>query len=129
MFRLVIMAVDPATLYRILGGRIREARDAIGISQAKLAKKLGMTRTSIVNIEAGRQRPPLHVMWAIADELRTEVALLLPTRSDYDQEVEPMELDPETITQIETAANGDPRTRRDLIAFIGRAKGAGKEPT
>jgi len=86
-----------------------------------------MTRTSIVNIEAGRQRPPLHIIWKIAEELRTDVALLLPTRSDYDQEVEPMELDPETITQIETAANGNPRTRRDLIAFIGRARSAAQE--
>ena len=97
------------------------------LSQAALAKKLGMTRTSIVNIEAGRQRAPIHVLWAIAEELRTDVALLLPTRSDYEQETEPVELDPETITQIENAANGDQRTRRDLTSFIGRAKRAAKE--
>jgi len=121
------MAIDQAALYRILGSRIRAARGRIGLSQSTLAKKLGMTRTSVVNIEAGRQHPPLHVVWAIAEELRTEVALLLPTRSDYNEEIEPLELDPQTIVQIEAAANGDARTRRDLMAFIGRARVATKE--
>ncbi|MDZ4257885.1 MAG: helix-turn-helix transcriptional regulator [Gemmatimonadales bacterium] len=122
------MTLEPHALYTILGARIRAARDRVGVSQAKLAHRLSMTRTSIVNIEAGRQRPPLHVIWAIAEELRTEVALLLPSRSDYSKEVQPVELDQSTITQIETAANGDPRARRDLIAFIGKARQATKEP-
>ncbi len=122
------MILEPQAIYAILGSRIREARDRAGLSQAKLAGRLGMTRTSIVNIEAGRQRPPIHVVWAIAEELRTEIALLLPSRSDYSREVQPVELDPGTISQIESAANGDPRARRDLIAFIGKARQAGKEP-
>ena len=121
------MSIDQATLYQLLGTRIRTARARVGMSQAKLAEKLGMSRTSVVNIEAGRQHPPLHVVWSIAEELHTDVALLLPSQSEYEKEVEPIELDAKTIAKIEAAASGDPRTRRDLTAFIGRAKSSAKE--
>lgn len=121
------MQVDTTALYRVVGSRVRAARERAGVSQAALAGTLGMTRTSIVNIEAGRQRPPLHVIWAIADALRTEIALLLPTRTDYNRELPTAELDQETISQIETATAGDPSATRDLIAFVGKTKSAAKE--
>jgi transcriptional regulator with XRE-family HTH domain len=121
------MAIDRDALYSILGQRIREARERVGLSQAKVADRLAMSRTSIVNIEAGRQHPPIHVLWEIADVLGTELALLLPSRSDYDQEAAPVELDADTIEEIESAANGDPRARRDLVAFIGRARHRAQE--
>ncbi len=96
------------------------------MSQAKLAKRIDMSRTSIVNIEAGRQHPSLHVLWAIAEELGTDVALLVPSHSDYD-DVGPVELDSKSISLIETAANGDHGARRDLLAFISYARKKAKE--
>ena len=113
---------DAAALYRLVGERVRKARKRLGISQEDLAKRLGKTRTSIVNIEAGRQRPPVHVLWSIATHLKTEIALLLPSTSDFDRHMEPIELDPQTIHAIENAANGNAITRQSLVAFIGQAK-------
>jgi transcriptional regulator with XRE-family HTH domain len=43
-------------IYRQFGSKIESLRTALGLSQAELAKRVGLTRTSIVNIEAGRQR-------------------------------------------------------------------------
>ncbi|MCG8047496.1 MAG: helix-turn-helix domain-containing protein [Candidatus Thiodiazotropha endolucinida] len=114
------MNVD--ALYRLVGERICEARKRVGVSQAKLAKQLDMSRTSIVNIEAGRQRAPLHVLWLIAERLKTELGLLIPKESEYRDEIAPVSLDSATIAQIEQVANGDPVTKRDLTAFISKAK-------
>lgn len=123
------MAFDEDLLYKLVGDRVRRARRNTGISQAKLAKQLGMSRVSIVNIEAGRQRPPLHVLWAIADHLGTEVALLIPRTDEYRANGAPLKLDPDTIERIEEAASGDPATRRDLTQFIARAVTRAKEKT
>ncbi len=47
-------------VYRQLGGKIEQVRSALGWTQDELAKKIGLTRASIANIEAGRQRILLH---------------------------------------------------------------------
>lgn len=117
------MSVDAERLYRIVGERIRRSRGRIkGMSQAKLASKLGISRASIVNIEAGRQRAPLHLLWEIAEHLETELYLLVPRQREYQEDAEPVKLDPGTIAEIERAASGDPATRRDLTRFIVKAK-------
>jgi transcriptional regulator with XRE-family HTH domain len=67
---------DP--LYQEIGERVRKERDELGFSQIELAAEIGMTRTSVVNIEAGRQRLPIHTLYAIADALGVSVACLLP---------------------------------------------------
>lgn len=47
-------------VYRLFGARIEQFRGITGWTQADLAKKVNLTRTSIVNIEAGKQRILLH---------------------------------------------------------------------
>jgi len=44
----------------LFGARVQQLRDALGMTQDDLRKKVGLTRTSITNIEAGRQRVLLH---------------------------------------------------------------------
>jgi transcriptional regulator with XRE-family HTH domain len=115
------MTVNVDLLYEMIGDRVKRARQSAGVSQAKLAKKLGMSRTSVVNIEAGRQRAPLHVLWQIGEILGTEPILLVPRLDEYHENGEAMNLDPATIEKIERAASGDPATRRELTRFIERA--------
>lgn len=66
-----------AALYGQLGGQIATARKSRGITQQYLAAAVGLTRTSLTNIEAGRQRPPLHVVIAIAQALDVEPSALI----------------------------------------------------
>jgi len=40
--------------------RLREAREAAGLSQGQIAKKLAMHRPTITEIEAGRRKVPAH---------------------------------------------------------------------
>src|SRR5207249_352007 len=106
-------------LYRLVGEKVRAARERLSPkrSQAKLAQALGLSRTSLVNIECGRQRAPLHVLWRIAEALGIELADLLPRQAEYSEGGEPVRLDERTVEQIERAANGDLATRRLLTQF------------
>jgi transcriptional regulator with XRE-family HTH domain len=66
--------------YTQLGENVRTWRDRRKLSQGALAALVGMTRTSLTNIESGRQHPPLHTFCAIAETLKVEVTELLPER-------------------------------------------------
>jgi transcriptional regulator with XRE-family HTH domain len=116
------MPLNDELLYIMVGERIRATRLRREMTQAQLAEKLKLSRASIVNIEAGRQRAPLHLLWRIAEELGTEVALFIPSQAEYLDGDGPVRLDAETIAQIEAAASDDPIARRGLTEFIQKAK-------
>lgn len=69
-------------LYSFVGKRIRTVREEKGMSQEELAKLLSLGRTSITNIERGKQRILLHSLYEIAAVLGTEVKELIPAGSD-----------------------------------------------
>lgn len=48
------------------------------MTQEKLGRVVGLSRTSITNIEKGRQHVSLHQLFAIAEALRVRPAALLP---------------------------------------------------
>ena len=47
-------AADQATAQRVIGARIRELREASGLSQAELARRVYVSRQTVGNWEAGR---------------------------------------------------------------------------
>lgn len=110
---------DP--LYEAVGDRIAVARKAAGLSQEKLARRVGVTRASIVNIERGRQRPPLHLLWQIASVLGVEAARIVPLQRELAARDEPVQLDAKVVAYIEKEAQDDPATKRLLTDFIQRA--------
>lgn len=69
-------------LAQFLGLKIREARQKANINQEYLADKIGLTRTSISNIESGRQLAPLDALYKISHVLGTELHFLLPTYTE-----------------------------------------------
>lgn len=64
--------------YAATGQRVREARLNRGLTQDALASQVSLTRTSIVNIEKGKQQILLHTIVDIARALGAEPAELLP---------------------------------------------------
>ena len=64
-------------IHQAIGIRIRLIREAVGQTQGDLAKHLKYTRTSIVNIEAGRQRLQMHTVEEFAKALNTSPKHLL----------------------------------------------------
>lgn len=64
-------------VYRAIGARVQMIREAVGMTQAELAKRVGYTRTSVVNLECGRQRLPLHQVEEFAKALSSNPKHLL----------------------------------------------------
>lgn len=69
---------DRNSFYQHVGAAIRQRRLALGLSQDGLATDVGLTRTSISNIEKGRQKLLLHTLSEIALALRIAPGELLP---------------------------------------------------
>lgn len=69
-----------AEIYRKFGEVVRGLRKRVGLSQASLARSVGLSRPSIANIEKGRQRVFLDQLFAIAAALDVDVRELLPSR-------------------------------------------------
>ena len=69
-------------MYRAVGEAIRSTRLAQDMTQERLAKAVGFLRTSVVNIESGRQRVPLATLYDIADALGVQAVALLPRNED-----------------------------------------------
>jgi transcriptional regulator with XRE-family HTH domain len=74
--------VTDEELYKFIGLRIKAEREDMEMSQERLAQCLGMTRTSISNIENGQQRVQLHTLYQIARSLSMPVMDLIPHSSN-----------------------------------------------
>lgn len=74
--------IDP--IYNEIGGLIRVRRRAINVTQEALGQSIGLTRTSINNIEHGRQSLQVHTLFAIASVLGIDSTALLPRPSSID---------------------------------------------
>lgn len=78
------MNVDERELYRTVGRQLRERREKLKLSQHTIADDVGVQRTSITNIESGRQKPPLHLLYSICLALKIELADVLPKTGDVE---------------------------------------------
>lgn len=67
-------------IYKGLGGNIRRERAERGMRQAELADLVGLSRTSITNVELGRQGLAVHQLFEFADALGVDPARLLPDK-------------------------------------------------
>jgi transcriptional regulator with XRE-family HTH domain len=109
-------------LYCELGRKIRSVRERKRLTQGELAKRLGISRASVVNIEAGRQHTPLHLLWKLAEMLGTELTSLIPSREEMLAPAKLVQLHQGTIQKIEDAFNGNPRVINVLTEIVGIMK-------
>lgn len=61
----------------LFGNRIKELRESRGITQAQLADRLNVTRSTVANWEAGNRLPDLSMLARLADELEVESSVFL----------------------------------------------------
>lgn len=64
------------------GMRVRIVREVQGITQEDLAKKTSVGRTSIVNIECGRQGASIAMLLDLAKALGVKPSRLLPPENN-----------------------------------------------
>jgi transcriptional regulator with XRE-family HTH domain len=75
-----VPAIDP--FYRRLGTHLRDRRRQQQITQEAMAAHMGLTRTSIVNIEKGRQHLAVHQLVRMSDLLGCSPGDLIPSARD-----------------------------------------------
>jgi DNA-binding XRE family transcriptional regulator len=76
------MRIDEQRLYKYIGRLVKAHRQELKVTQDQLAERVGVTRTSITNIEAGSQKLPLYLLFRICAALNLEGADLLPQLSE-----------------------------------------------
>lgn len=70
------MKIEP--IYPAIGKAIAERRVDLGLTQGQLAERLEISRPSLANIEAGRQRMLVHQVYEIAAALHVLPSELVP---------------------------------------------------
>lgn len=74
--------MDVNLIYKEFGRRLRHARKTAKLTQEMLAEQVGLNRTSITNIENGRQRIPLHLLFSLATIVGVHPTSLLPKQRE-----------------------------------------------
>jgi transcriptional regulator with XRE-family HTH domain len=72
------MSFDRPGFERAVGTLLQAARSKKGMTQEAVAEAIGVPRASYANLEAGRQRIPVDVIWRVAIILGISVVSLLP---------------------------------------------------
>lgn len=75
------MILDVEKIYREFGRILRLRRSDAKLTQDEVANKVGLGRTSITNIEQGRQHVSLHMLFQLADAIGVRAQDLLPDRA------------------------------------------------
>lgn len=65
--------VDP----RIVGQRIRQLREARGVSLSELARRAGVGKATLSGLENGQRNPTLETLWAITAQLGVPIGAIL----------------------------------------------------
>jgi DNA-binding XRE family transcriptional regulator len=84
-------------LYQYIGQQIKEIRSLNGLRQEDLAHSVDLQRSSIAQIEAGKQAPSLFLLYQMCEVLNTPITAILPTSQ---QEPSKNEFDNLSITRV-----------------------------
>lgn len=80
---------DSFVVYREIGSAIRRLRHLQQMTQDDLASHVNLSRASIVNIERGRHRTQIHVLYDIANALSCDIHDLLPSGNSFGTKISP----------------------------------------
>ncbi|MEE0899053.1 MAG: helix-turn-helix transcriptional regulator [Acutalibacteraceae bacterium] len=108
-----------------IGERLKELRTQKGLSQAELAKRLNLSKSTISMIEVGSRNPSFEVLELIADYFNVDMAYLLGEENqsrffmDYATYDVAMELsnDAELLAVVEKASK-DNNFRERLLGIV-----------
>jgi DNA-binding XRE family transcriptional regulator len=103
---------ETENLYKSLGQNIKNARLRKDYNQEVFAKMLKLSRASIVNIEKGRQKPTLHLLYEICKITESSLTDILPQfKSD-------VELTSVWKIKMQKSISKDSKSERNLSNFL-----------
>jgi transcriptional regulator with XRE-family HTH domain len=92
-----VISREQRVIYSRFGRLLARHRKKAGLSQEALAAAVGLSRTSITNVECGRQPIQLHSLYALATALNAAPDDLLPAVPN----IRPaLRMDPENILEL-----------------------------
>lgn len=109
--------MDIPAVYRQFGELVRKHRQRLGLTQDRLGELVGLTRTSITNIERGHQKVLLHQFFLLAQALQISPEALLPA-------VEVAEVTPQVEQKLERHLTGAEKEWARRIVVSGSKGGA-----
>jgi len=71
--------MDPNVINKLIGEKIETLRKSRKFSQKLLSSKVGLSRTSIVNIEKGRHQSSIPILYKFAEFFSVPINVLLPS--------------------------------------------------
>ena len=71
--------VNQYHLYKHIGEKIKRLRLKNNMTQDDLVEKTGLTRTTLMNLEEGHQKTPIHILYDICEAIGAEPTQVLPT--------------------------------------------------
>lgn len=74
--------MEAMEIYFQIGRKLKELREEYGLKQSQVAEKIGLTRSSIANIEQGRQKIQIDTLYELAYLYKVTVVDLLPELSN-----------------------------------------------
>ncbi|MCH7535151.1 MAG: helix-turn-helix transcriptional regulator [Bacteroidetes bacterium] len=83
------------------------------MTQVKFARLLEISRSSLVNIEKGRQRLPIHLIYSMAGILKTTPSNLLPKEEILDGSLEKG-----LLAKVKQISKSDESVEESLIQFL-----------
>lgn len=99
------------------GARVKEAREKATFSQTELARRLGLTRSSVANIEAGRQHPTVERAAMIAQVTRCDPGWLLAGTAAAEP---PVDAAQRIVREMRALASEKPAVRLVLVMQNGQ---------
>jgi transcriptional regulator with XRE-family HTH domain len=105
--------------YKTIGQYVKARREELGVNQEELAKRIGVTPTTISLYESGKRKPDLDTLKQIATVLKTSLAFLLDIevpKQGLDIALRANNLDNEEIDQVKHYIQ--------LLKYAKRAKNA-----
>jgi transcriptional regulator with XRE-family HTH domain len=111
--------MDIPSIYGIFGARLSTARKTAKLTQAELARRVGLSRASIANIEAGNQRVFLDQVFEFAQALgHTSVNELFGEISD----TVPSQRAPLVVTGAKRLTRQQEQLLSQILAEVGERK-------
>lgn len=93
---ILLAQMNDMDVYKLIGSRAASRRKDLNLSQAEVAKQIGLSRASLANLETGRQKILLHHAYKLAAALEMRSILdLIPNNL---VEIEPVTFFGDTVS-------------------------------
>lgn len=112
---------DKERLHRVIGENIRFARERANLKQEAFADRIGLSRASVINIEKGRQAPPLYLIWEISRILEVPVQDFFPKQEPYTNLTEnknSVELEESIVKSLDKHFDPAEESKEKVISFL-----------